>query len=71
MGDKLGIQLTNDQFAAYMNSFAMNRRMTREQVRALTSDRAAMRNHFLHARREKVLSELLKTAKPTAGIDAQ
>ena len=40
--------------------------MNREQVKELTSDRAAMRNHFLHARREKVLSELLKTAKPTA-----
>ena len=71
VGEKLGIQLTNEQFAAYMNNFAANRRMNREQVKELTSDRAAMRNHFLHARREKVLSELLKTAKPTAGIDAQ
>ena len=70
VGEKLGIQLTNEQFAAYMNNFAMNRRMTREQVKELTSNRVAMRNHFLHARREKVLSELLKTAKPTAGIDA-
>lgn len=71
VGEKLGIQLTNDQFAAYMNNFAANRRMNREQVKELTSDRAAMRNHFLHARREKILSELLKTAKPTAAVPAE
>ena len=31
VGEKLGIQLTNEQFAAYMNNFAANRRMNREQ----------------------------------------
>ena len=66
VGEKLGVNLTNEEFTGYLNSFAMRRRMTREQVRRFTSDRAAMREQFFHARREKVLAELLKTAKPTA-----
>ena len=63
--EKLGVELTNEQFVAYMNDLARARRMTREQVRELTSNRVAMREHFLHARREKAISKLLETAKPT------
>ena len=71
VGDKLGVQLSNDEFAGYVSNVAARRRLNREQVKKLASDRVAMRNHFLHARREKVLSELLKTAKPTASVPAE
>ncbi len=66
VGEKLGVDLTNEEFTGYLNNFAVRRRMTREEVKRFTSDRAAMREQFFHARREKVLAELLKTAKPTA-----
>ena len=71
VGEKLGVSLSNEEFTGYMNNLVSRMRLGRDQIKALTSDRAAMRNHFLHARREKVLGELLKTAKPTSGIDAK
>lgn len=71
IGEKLGTTLSNEEFVGYMNNVANRMHLSREQAKELTSNRVAMRNHYLHARREKVLAELLKTAKPTAGIDAQ
>ena len=71
VGDKLGVNLTNEEFTGYLNNLVARRRMPRDEIKRFTSDRVAMREQFLHARREKVLLELLKTAKPTATVAAQ
>ena len=63
-GDKLGVTLSNEEFTGYLNAVLARQRATPEQAKELTKNQAAMRAWFLRARREKVLSELLKTAKP-------
>ena len=63
-GDKLGVTLSNEEFTGYLNAVLTRQRATPEQAKELTKNQAAMRSWFLRARREKVLSELLKTAKP-------
>ncbi len=66
--DKLGVALTDDEFNGYVTEIARRERLTAPQIRELAKDRARLRHYHAVATREKVLAELLKTAKPTAGV---
>ena len=70
-GDKLGVELSNEEFTGYLNAVLARQRATPEQAKELTKDRAAMRAWFRRARREKVLSRILESAKPGAPAGAK
>ncbi len=67
-GKKLGVSLTEKEFSGYVNYLVRERNMNRAEIKELTRDRAALRRHHADALREKVLSELLKKARPTPGV---
>lgn len=66
--DKLGVQLSGDEFNGYLNEVVRRQGLNSAQIKELAKDRVRLRRYHAVATREKVLAELLKTAKPTAGV---
>ena len=64
------IELSGDEFNAFLNRVIREQRLSEAQVKELSKNRMALRNYHRAATREKVLAALLEKAKPTAGFDA-
>ena len=64
------IELSGDEFNAFLNRVIREQRLSEAQVKELSKNRMALRSYHRAATREKVLAALLEKAKPTAGFNA-
>ena len=60
------IELSTEEFNAFLNRVVREQRLNESQIKELSKNRMALRRYHQAALREKVLSELLAKAAPTA-----
>ena len=65
---KLGVTLSQEEFSGWVNQMVRARGYSADQIKELGKNREQLRRFYAVALREKVLAGLLKTAKPTAGV---
>ena len=65
-----GIELSNEEFTAFLNRVVREQRLSEAQIKELSKNRMALRSYHRAAVREKVLSALLEKAAPTPGLKA-
>ncbi len=70
IGEILQTKLTDPEFNAYLNEVFTRERLADAQIKEIAKDRARLRMLYNEALKNKILEQLLQTAKPTGGINA-
>lgn len=70
IGEILETKLTDPEFNAYLNEVFTRERLSEAQIKEIAKDRARLRMLYSEALKNKILEQLLTTAKPTGGISA-